>query len=98
MSDVHIFWLVFVRDPYLFLGLVSLGVPTVAYWRIYKSLAEIGFEYRKGFALPAFWWAAYVREYARTRSKFGWPAWPLHASWLGFLVGVPLLVIGISKL
>ena len=30
MSDVHIFWLVFVRDPYLYLGLVSLGGPTVA--------------------------------------------------------------------
>jgi len=98
MSDAHIFWAVLIRDPYLFLGLVSLGAPTVAYWRIYRNLREIGFKHKKGFILPAFAWEAYLREYSRTRIKFGWPAWPLHASWLGFLVGVPLLVIGISKL
>lgn len=98
MSDAHIFWAVLIRDPYLFLGLVSLGVPTVAYWRIYRNLGEIGFKYKKGFIFPAFAWEAYVREYARTRSKFGWPAWPLHATWIGFLIRVPLLIIGISKL
>jgi hypothetical protein len=30
VSDAHIFLAVLIRDPCLFLGLVSLGVPTVA--------------------------------------------------------------------
>jgi hypothetical protein len=98
MSNAHVFWAVLMRDPYLFLGLVLLGVPAVAYWRIYSSLREIGFKRKTGFILPAFWWGAYAREYAQPRSKFGWPAWPLHAGWIGFVFGVPLLIVGITKL
>jgi hypothetical protein len=98
MSDAHTFWTVLTRDPYLFMGLVLLGVPTVACWRIYKSLRGIGFRYKGGFTLPAFWWGVYVREYSRTRKKFGWPAWPLHVMWLSWVIGIPLLVVGVTKL
>ena len=41
MPDAYIFWAVRIRDPYLFLRLVSFGVPTVAYWRIYRNLGEM---------------------------------------------------------
>jgi hypothetical protein len=98
VSDLRIFWLVLVRDPYLFLGLLLLGVPTVVYWHMYRKLSEVGFRYESRLTLPAFWWEAHVKEYARTRAQYGWPAWPLHAMWLDLAVGVPLLVTGVSKL
>lgn len=100
MSDARIFWSVFVRDPYLFLGLVTLGVPAVAGYRVYASVREVGFRYTGGFALlvPAFWWEAHFKEYARGRSKYGWPVWPLYAAWIPLLIGVPLLVVGILRL
>lgn len=100
MSDARIFWSVLVRDPYLFLGLVTLGVPAVACYRVYASLQEIGFRYQGRFALllPASLWEAYFKEYARTRSKYGWPAWPLYAPWISLLIGIPLIVVGVSKL
>lgn len=98
MSDLRVFWQVLIRDPYLFLGLLSFFIPTVAYWRIYLCLQRVGFKYRKGLTLPAFWWGAYVREYARIRREYGWPAWPLHVAWLGFVAGIPLLLLGIFKL
>jgi hypothetical protein len=59
MSDARIFLAVLIRDPYLFLGLVSLGVPPVAYWGIHRNLGklgEIGFRDKKGFIVPAFAW------------------------------------------
>jgi hypothetical protein len=46
MSDLHIFWLVLARDPYLFLGLLLIGVPTVGYWYMYRKLSESGFRYK----------------------------------------------------
>jgi hypothetical protein len=98
MSDLNVFWQVMLRDPYLFLGLLLLGVPTVGYWHMYKKLSEVGFRQGSRLALPASWWEVHVREYARTRTKYGWSAWPLHILWLGFVLGVPLLLIGISKL
>jgi hypothetical protein len=98
MSDFHIFRSVLVRDPYLVVGLLFVGVPTVSYWYIYRKLSEAGFKYPPRFALPAIWCEAYVREYARQRVKFGWPAWPLHVMWLGLAVGIPLVVLGVSKL
>jgi hypothetical protein len=98
MSDLHIFWLVLVRDPYLFLGLLLIGVPTVGYWYMYRKLSESGFRYKSSVTLPAIWWEAQVREYSRTRAQHGWPAWPLHVMWLGLVMGIPLLLIGISKL
>lgn len=98
MSDFQVFWSVLVRDPYLFLGLLFIGVPTVGFWRIYSKLKEVGFKHPSRLTLPAIWWEAYLREYARTRAKYGWPAWPLHVMWLGLLVGIPLVVFGVSKL
>jgi hypothetical protein len=98
MADLRIFWLVLARDPYLFLGLVLIGVPTVVYWYMYRKLHEVGFRYKSRFTLPAIWWEAHLKEYARTRAKYGWPAWPLHAMWVGLVVGIPLLVIGVLKL
>jgi hypothetical protein len=99
VSDLQVFWSVLVRDPYLFFGLLFVFVPmNVGFWRMYKRLKEVGFKYPSRFALPAFWWQAYTKEYARARGKYGWPAWPLYVMWLGFLVGIPLVVIGVSKL
>ncbi len=98
MSDWHIFWLVLVRDPYLFLGFLLVGASNVAWWYIYRKLREVGFKYKSSFILPAFWLGAYVWEYARTRAKFGWPAWPLHVTWLSLVLGIALLVIGVSNL
>ena len=98
MSDFHVFWSVLLRDPYLFAGLLFVGIPTVGYWHIYKKLSEVGFKYPYRLALPAIWWEAYVREYARTRAKYGWPAWPLHVMWLSLLLGIPLVVVGVLKL
>lgn len=90
----------FVRDPSLFLGLVTLAVPAVAGWQVYASLQRVGFRYKRGLALllPAMWWEAYFREYARVRSEFGWPAWPLYASVVCVFIGVPLVIVGILKL
>jgi hypothetical protein len=98
VSDFQMFWSVLARDPYLFLGLLFIGVPTVGFWRIYSKLKEVGFKHPSRFTLPAIWWEAYLREYVRTRVRYGWPAWPLHVMWLGLLVGVPLVVFGVSKL
>lgn len=100
MSDARIFWSVFVRDPYLFFGLVMVAVPAVAGWRVYASLQRVGFRYKRGLALllPALWWEAYFKEYARVRSEFGWPAWLLYASVVCVFIGVPLSIIGIVKL
>lgn len=98
MSDLHIFWLVLARDPYLFFGLLFIGVPTVGYWYMYRKLSEVGLRHKSGITLPAIWWEAQVREYVRMRAKYGWPAWPLHVMWLGLVVGIPLLLVGISKL
>ena len=98
MSDFQVFWSVLIRDPYLFLGLLFVFLPNVAYWRIYKKLKEVGFKYPARFTLPAIWWEAYIKEYARTRAKYGWPAWPLYVVLLGFLVGIPLVIFGVSKL
>ena len=98
MDDVNLFWSVLLRDPYLFFGLVLFAVPAVSSWRIYTSLRGIGFRYKGGSPLPASWLEAYVREYAKTRSKFGWPAWPLYAGWIALLAGVPLVVVGIFRL
>lgn len=100
MSDFHVFWTVLLRDPYLFVGLLFLGVPTISYSYMYRKLCEVGFRYpsRFAFLLPAIWWEAHVKEYAHRRAKFGWPAWPLRATWLSFIVGVPLVVIGVFKL
>jgi hypothetical protein len=98
MTDLRIFWIVLLRDPYLFVGLLFIGVPTVAYWFMYKKLIEAGFKSKSRITLPALWWEALIREYARTRAKFGWPTWPLHATWLGLLIGIPLVVIGVFKL
>jgi hypothetical protein len=98
VADLRIFWLVLARDPYLFLGLVLIGVPTVVYCYMYRKLNEVGFRYKSRLTLPAIWWEAHVKEYARTRAKYGWPAWPLHAMWVGLVVGIPLLVIGVLKL
>jgi hypothetical protein len=98
MLDLHVFWLVLVRDPYLFLGLLFIGVPTVSYWYIYRKVCEVGFKHGSRLTLPAYWWEAHVKEYARIRANYAWPAWPLHLMWLSFVVGIPLLLIGISKL
>jgi hypothetical protein len=98
VPDFHIFWIVLLRDPYLFVGLLFIGVPTVSCWFMYRKLIEAGFKSKSRVTLPALWWEAIIREYAGTRAKHGWPAWPLHVMWLSFVVGVPLLIIGISKL
>ena len=97
MSDQRIFWIVLVRDPYLFLGLVVIGASSAAWWYMYRTLERVGFKPSVGifFSMGTL---AYVTEYVRTRTKYGWPAWPLHVMWLSFAVGVPLLIIGISKL
>jgi hypothetical protein len=99
VSDFQICWSVLVRDPYLFLGLLIVFVPVnVGFWRMYKKLSEAGFKNSSRFAFTPIWWEAYGREYARTRAKHGWPAWPLHVMWLSFLIGIPLVVFGVSKL
>jgi hypothetical protein len=71
VSDFHIFWSVLVRDPDLFLGLLSVGLPIVGYWRIYRKLKEVGFKYPSRFTIPAVWWEAYVREYAQREPIMG---------------------------
>ena len=98
MSDWRIFWLVLMRDPYLFVGLLFIGVPTLSYWYMYRKLREAGLKHGFRLTLPALWWGALVREYARNRTEYGWPAWPLHAMWLALLVGIPLLWIGVTRL
>jgi hypothetical protein len=90
VSDFHIFWRVTVRDPYLLVGLLLIGVSSVAWWFMYRKLGEMSFK--------GSWNGAYVAEYARTRAKYGWPAWPLHAIWVGLLIGIPFLLVGVSKL
>jgi len=97
VSDRGIFWIVLVRDPYLFLGLVTIGVSSAAWWFIYRKLEGVSFKPSIGIFFSMGTWA-YVPEYVRRRAKYGWPAWPLHVMWLGFVVGVPLVIIGISKL
>lgn len=99
MSDVQIFSSVLVRDPYLFIGLLVMFVPLgIAHWRIYKCLRGAGFKYTSGLTLPAIWWEAHHREYAKTRAERGWPSWPIYAPWLGMVIGIPLLAVGIFKL
>lgn len=90
MPDFVVFWSVVKRDPWLFFGLVALAGPAVAHWHIYWCLHQRGFR--------AYWWGAYVREYARTRREHHWPAWPLHLIWIAFVVGIPLVILGISRL
>jgi len=90
MSDFHMSWLVLVRDPYLVFGLLLCSVPSIAWWYMYRKLGEMGFK--------GSWNGAYVREYARTRAKYGWPAWPPHVMWVSFVIGIPLLLMGVSKL
>ena len=99
MTDVIVFWSVVKRDPWLFFGLVAVAAgPALAQWRIYTCLRQSGFRYGGRFALPAYWWGAYVREYARTRREHDWPAWPLHLMWIAFVVGIPLVIVGIYRL
>jgi hypothetical protein len=98
MSDWHLFRLVLVRDPYLFFELLFIDVPIIYCWYIYMKLREAGFKSKPGLTLPALWWGAQVREYARLRAKYGWPAWPLHVMWVGLVIGIPLVWIGVSKL
>ena len=98
MNDFHIFWIVLLRDPYLCVGLLFIGVPTVAYWYMYRRLRKAGFKNKTGITLPALWWEALVREYSRTRAEHGWPQWPLHAMWIGLIIGIPLFVSGVFKL
>jgi hypothetical protein len=90
MPDLHIFWLVLACDPYLVVGLLLCSVPSIIWWYMYRKLGEMGFK--------GFWSAAYVTEYARTRSKYGWPAWPLDVMWLSLVIGVPLLFVGALRL
>lgn len=102
MKDVQVFWHVLIRDPYLFLGLVSVFTPTAAYWRIYRLVRATGFKGTTGFTLlafsPALWLGAYAREYARKRGTYGWPIRPLYVPWVGYGLGIPLVVLGIVKL
>lgn len=86
-----------VRDPYLFLGLVIIGVSSAAWRFIYRTLEGVGFKPSVGIFFSMGMWAN-VPEYARRRAKEGWPVWPLHIMWMNFVVGVPLLIIGVSKL
>ena len=90
LSSWRIFWMVLARDPYLFAGVLLIGVSSAECWYMYRKLGETGFR--------AQWWASYIQEYARTRAKFGWPAWPLHAMWVALVTGVSLLLVGVSKL
>jgi hypothetical protein len=55
---------------------------------MYRKVSEVGFKYKSRLSviLPGIWWEAHVREYAQTRAKFGWPEWPLHVAWLGWLL------------
>lgn len=91
MTDVIVFWSVVKRDPWLFFGLVAVAEGlALSQWRIYTCLRQRGFR--------AYWWGHYIREYARTRSEHHWPAWPLHLIWISLLVGIPLLILGVSRL
>jgi hypothetical protein len=97
VSDRGIFWAVLVRDPYLFLGLVIVGVSSAAWWFVYRTLEGVGFKPSVGIFFSMGAWA-YLSEYVRRQAKHGWPAWPLHVMWLSFVIGVSLIIIGISKL
>jgi hypothetical protein len=90
VSNLHVLWSVVARDPYLLIGLLLLGVPGAVNYYLLRRLEAIGF--------TAGWWWPCVREYARISAVHGWPRWPLHALWLGLLVGIVFLLVGISKM
>jgi hypothetical protein len=98
MSDFNVFWHVLIRDPYLFVGLVSIGVPTIGYWYMYKKLRDLGKSRQSPYPIPALWWEFMAKEYARERVKYAWPAWPMYIMWLGLIIAIPFLLVGISKL
>jgi hypothetical protein len=84
------------HDPLVILGFLLIGAFSVLFVHIQFKMREAGYRTYPLVSRPSDW--RLPAEYLRIAKKRGWSPWPVYLMWPCLIVGIVLLIVGVSRL
>jgi hypothetical protein len=84
------------HDPMAILGFVLIFAFGALFTHVQLRMRETGYSTYAAFVSLRKW--GLPAEYLRIRQQRGWSPWPVYLMWPCLIVGIVLLIVGVSRL